>query len=169
MIVPSHRLRLLPLYSLLLGAMPLGAQTAARCPNGSADDRSIRIDATVAVPLLTLYHVGDSILTVHGFQWTAASPVSARITAPRFTWPPGSEGEAWHGTESPGLVITISAFTAHDSTRLSISSQVLCRVSAPEVEPTDSSVESQLRVLGAVEIVSGLTEALRRQPEAKAP
>jgi len=83
MIVPSHRLRLLPLYSLLLGAMPLGAQTAARCPNGSADDRSIRIDATVAVPLLTLYHVGDSILTVHGFQWTAASPVSARITAPR--------------------------------------------------------------------------------------
>ena len=146
-----------------LVALPLGAQSPAACPNGSADDKSIRVDATVAVPLATLYQVGDSILDAHGFQWTAATPVSARITAPRFTWPPGSEAEPWHGTESPGLVITLSAFTAHDSTRLSVLSQVVCRVSATEVEPTDSSVESQLRVLGAVEIVSGLSEALRHR------
>ncbi len=161
--IAARPLRLLPLPVLLL-VMPLVAQTAATCPRGPADDKSIRIDATVAVPLSTVYHLGDSVLAAHGFQWTAASPVSARVTAPRFTWPAGSENEPWHGTESPGLVITFSAFTAHDSTRLSVSSEVLCRVSAPEVEPTDSSVESQLRVLGAVEIVSGLSEALRHPP-----
>jgi hypothetical protein len=167
--MPSRPARLLPLLVLLLFIRPLGAQTAASCPNGPADEKSIRVDATVAVPLRALYHLGDSLLTAHGFQWTAASPVSARVTAPRFTWPPGSENEPWHGTESPGLVITLAAFTAHDSTRLSVSSQVLCRVSAPEVEPRDSSVESQLRVLGAVEIVSGLSEALRHHPGTQAP
>lgn len=152
--------------AVLLLAPPLFGQSPVGCPNGSADDKSIRVDATVAVPLATLYQVGDSILSAHGFQWTATTALSARITAPRFTWPPGSESEPWHGTESPGLVITLSAFTAHDSTRLSVLSQVVCRVSTAEVEPTDSSVESQLRVLGAVEIVSGLSEALRHRPPA---
>ncbi len=152
--------RLLPL--LLALSAPLKAQTAPGCPNGPADDKSIRVDATVAIPLHTLYQLSDSLLTAHGFRWTAASPVSARITAPRFTWPPGSENEPWHGAENPGLIITISAFTAHDSTRFSISSEVLCRISSVEVEPTDSSVESQLRVLGAMEMVTALTDALRQ-------
>jgi hypothetical protein len=163
------RLSAAVLVSAVLSAGPLAAQNTRDCPNGLADDKSIRVDATVAVPLSTLYEVGDSVLTAHGFQWTATTPVSARITAPRYTWPPGSEGEPWHGTESPGLVITLSAFAAHDSTRLSILSQVRCRVSAPAVEPTDSSVESQLRVLGAVEIVSGLSDALRQRSPAPGP
>lgn len=167
--IASRRPRRLLVPFLLLVAMPLGAQTISSCPNGPSDGKSVRVDATVAVPLLMLYHLGDSILTAHGFQWTAASPVSARVTAPRFTWPAGAENEPWHGSESPGLVITLSAFTAHDSTRLSVSSEVLCRVSPPEVEPTDSSVESQLRVLGVVEIVSGLSEALRHAPGSRAP
>jgi hypothetical protein len=151
------------ILALLLPPMPLGAQAAPPCPNGPADEKSIRVDATVAVPLATVYQLGDSVLRAHGYSWTASSPVSERVTAPRYTWPPGSDGEPWHGAESPGLVIMFSAFTAHDSTRLSISSQVVCRVSPPEVEPTDSSVESQLRVLGAVEVVSGLAEALRHR------
>ncbi|MEO8140168.1 MAG: hypothetical protein ABI742_11005 [Gemmatimonadota bacterium] len=163
---PALRTVVLGFIAVSLLARLLRAQSPVGCPNGSADDKSIRVDATVAVPLATLYQVGDSVLSAHGFQWTAATPVSARITAPRFTWPPGSESEPWHGTESPGLVITLSAFTAHDSTRLSVLSQVLCRVSTAEVEPTDSSVESQLRVLGAVEIVSGLSEALRHRAPA---
>lgn len=156
-------------FALVLSAIPLGAQSPGSCPNGPADDKSIRVDATVAVPLATLYQLGDSILNAHGFQWTAASPASARVTAPRFTWPPGSENEPWHGSASPGLVITLSAFAVHDSTRLSVSSQVVCRVSSPEAEPTDSSVESQLRILGAIEIVSGLSEALKDRTPPPAP
>jgi hypothetical protein len=150
-------------------AAALRAQTPAPCPNGPADEKSIRVDATVAVPLATIYQLGDSVLDAHGFHWTAASSVSARVTAPRYSWPPGAEDAPWHGAESPGLIITFSAFTAHDSTRLSIASQVLCRVSPPDVEPADSSVESQLRLLGAVEIVSGLSEALRHRVPASAP
>jgi hypothetical protein len=167
-IMMATQWRRLPL-AILLCAAPLGAQTPANCPNGLADDKSIRIDATVAVRLSTVYQLADSVLAAHGFQWTAASPVSARVTKPRFSWPPGSESEPWHGTESPGLVLTFSAFTAHDSTRFSVSSQVLCRVSAPEVEPADSSVESQLRLLGAVEFVSGLSEALRHRAATQPP
>jgi hypothetical protein len=154
----------------LRGALPLAllpvtlaAQTAPPCRNGPADEKRIRVDATVPAPLATVYQLGDSVLQAHGYTWTAAGPVSERVTAPRYTWPPGSEGEPWHGAESPGLVIIFSAFTAHDSTRLSVSSEVVCRVSAPEVEPADSSVESQLRVLGLVEVVSGLAEALRHR------
>ncbi len=152
-----------PILALTLLPVRARGQAAPACPNGPADEKSIRVDATVAAPLATVYQLGDSVLRAHGYTWTAASPVSERVTAPRYTWPPGSESEPWHGTESPGLVIIFSAFTAHDSTRLSISSQVVCRVSAPEVEPTDSSVESQLRVLGAVEVVSGLADALRHR------
>jgi hypothetical protein len=165
----SPSIALLAFSTLSLLTRPIGAQSATSCPKGPADEKSIRVDATVAVPLRTLYHLGDSVLTAHGFQWTATSEVSARVTAPRFAWPAGSETEPWHGTESPGLVIVISAFTAHDSTRFSISSQVRCRVSSPEVEPTDASVESQLRLLGAMEIVTGLTEALRRHPVTSEP
>jgi hypothetical protein len=165
--LPSRLLLLLPL--LLTLSAPLRAQTAPSCPNGLADGRSIRVDATVAIPLRTLYQVGDSVLAAHGFHWTTASPVSARITAPRFTWPAGSENEPWHGAENPGLIITISGFTAHDSTRFSISSEVLCRISSAEVEPTDGSVESQLRVLGAMEIVTGISDALRHRPTTQAP
>lgn len=164
---PARHLRLLPLLFGL--AAPVAAQTSAGCPNGPADDKSIRVDATVAVPLHTVYQLSDSLLAAHGFHWTAASPVSARVTAPRFTWPAGSENEPWHGAENPGLIITIAAFTAHDSTRFSISSEVLCRISSAEVEPTDSSVESQLRLLGAMEMVTALTDALRHLSTIRGP
>src|SRR5512143_442589 len=88
---------------ILLPAM-LHAQSVPSCPNGLADDKSIRVDATVPFPLATVYQLGDSVLRAHGYTWTAASPVSERVTAPRYTWPPGSESEPWHGAESPGLV-----------------------------------------------------------------
>lgn len=159
------------LVALLLTLSPhlSHGQTPTGCVNGPAAGKQIRVDATVALPLATVYHLGDSILTAHGFQWKAASDVAARVTTPRFEWPPGTESEPWHGAESPGLVITFSAFAAHDSTRLSILSEVVCRVSPPEVELADSSVESQLRVFGAVEIVSGLREALHRPAPGTGP
>ena len=152
----------LVILAALLGATGGYAQTPVPCPNGPADGKQIRVDGTVPVPLAIVYQIGDSILKAHGYQWVNATPVAARITAPRFGWPPGTEAAPWHGAESPGLIISLSAFAAHDSTRLSIVSEVVCRVSPPAAELADSSVESQIRVMGAVEIVSGMAEALRR-------
>jgi hypothetical protein len=165
---PAPIVALLALLGASLAPARLPGQ-APVCPHGPAAGKQIRVDATIALPLATIYQVGDSVLSAHGFQWRATSDVGARVTAPRQTWPPGTESEPWHGAESPGLVITFSAFAAHDSTRLSILSEVVCRVSPPEVELADSSVESQLRVLGAVEVVSGLSDALRHRVPRTAP
>jgi len=86
-------------------------------------------------------------------------------SAPKFTWPAGTEDEEWHGDESPGVWILVRLSPAGaDSTSFQVFSKALCRATADS-----SKVESMLETIAVVEFASTLSKKIPRpeQPSNK--
>lgn len=114
----------------------------------------INISATVKGEPGGLYRTLLALLAARGYAIADSSVTAGKIvTAPRYTWPAGSEKESWHGAESPGVRLSIVVASRGDSTAVDISAQSPARPAWK-----DAGVAATLQLLSAMEIATALSK-----------
>ncbi len=132
------------------------------CDVRSLDPDGIVISATLPRPQRQLFAAAATVLREQGFVLASSDSGRGLIeTLPRFTWPPGTEGESWHGTENPGVVISIEArAVASDSTAFSVGARAVCAVKGPSERVPSDSVGNTLRMITALRVANGVRTRL---------
>ena len=142
-------------------APPAVLPAAPACSEGPADDTSILVGATVVAPRPVIRHTVDSVLADLGYSISVAeSRLDQWVTVPRFTWPPGSEHDPWHGDVNPGVQVIVDLAPAHDSTRVSVAASAVCAIESAEAGGRAGSVERTLETVTAVQTASRIAGAL---------
>jgi hypothetical protein len=118
------------------------------------DSRGIAVSATLPEPPAALYARVLRKLADLGFAVEDSSLSAGRIvTAPRYTWPLGSEKETWHGAESPGVRLVVSVTAKGDSTAFTVTGQ-----SPTRPEWKDAKTAQMLQILSVTELAAALTD-----------
>ncbi|HYR07230.1 MAG TPA: hypothetical protein VEQ60_05665 [Longimicrobium sp.] len=141
----------------LLAAGTLNAQ--GRCPNGEADQEGINVGVVVLAHPTRLAATVDSVLNAQGYTVEGSPAGLGRWRVePRFTWLDKVMEEGWHGSEHPGVQVTIATEAHGDSTELSAGARALCKV--PPVEGMPGEVGQMVELLSATMLAGSVMEAL---------
>ncbi|HWE41147.1 MAG TPA: hypothetical protein VG432_01485 [Gemmatimonadaceae bacterium] len=135
----------------IVPALVARAQVAAAA---SPDSRHIGVTVTLPGPPSAIFAKLLDALTKQGYTIADSSRETGRITtAPTLSWPKGSEKEAWHGSDSPGVLLVVRMQTKGDSTTVSISGQ------SPTVAGwKDAKVANQLELISVVMLAGELPD-----------
>lgn len=142
-------------------SQPAKTRTPA-CEVPSLNPDGIVISATFPRPQSQLFALASTVLREQGFLLASSDSGLGRIeTLPRFTWPAGTESEAWHGSDNPGVVISIrTQAVASDSTAFSVGARTLCAVKGPGESIPSDSVGKMLRMITALQVANGVRARL---------
>jgi hypothetical protein len=162
--LPGFRLKVratyLPEPALAAGIAQFAASAVPAVtgpPPASSDDGSLdglAMSTTVPGPLAVHYARVLRLLAERGFAIEDSSLTAGRIvTAPSYAWPPGSEKEEWHGTDSPGVRLAVALTAKGDSTTVEVGGQ-----SPTKADWKDSKVASTLRLLSIMQLLSAIPE-----------
>lgn len=144
---------------------PATGVTVARPACATPDDETgTMMSGTFASPPEPLYAAGAAVLRGLGFAVLENSPPRELITAPSHAWPAGTESEAWHGPEHPGLEMFLVTRSAGDSTVVTIGARALCLVPGTNDPSRSPEVGRNLEMLRTLEAMNALLTRLQRQP-----
>ena len=137
---------------------------APRCAAIAHDTSWIMINATLPRPARAVLDSAHAVLLRQGFVVDRSTSSGSRLhTAPRFTWPEGTETEDWHGEANPGVrVVVIAEPRAADSAAVRIAAQAVCAVVAPGKSTPSDDVGETLRMITALQVTNALRKALGR-------
>jgi hypothetical protein len=147
----------------VLSAQAAPGRSSPACPRGHADAKTVEASGTFPFTIDVVRPVLDSVLTARGYRGHVSDASGTRLSQPKFTWPRGTEGESWHGTDSPGVEIMVRTVGRGDSTDFSVVSHVVCLSGDPRPESDPESVETRLEQAAAVEVASAVAEGLGKR------
>lgn len=159
------RIAVMSVFLLATYSLPAIAQSRAgrACPHGRADAKTVEASGTLPFAVGSVREVLDSVLTARGYRGRVSDARGTRLSQPKFTWPQGTEGEAWHGRDSPGVEVMVRTASRGDSTDFSVLSHVVCLSGDARPETDPESVETHLEQAAAVEIATAVAEALGKR------
>lgn len=150
--------------------VPTGPATA-QAPGGSGracatpdDSTGASISGTFRSRAEPLYAAGAATLRDLGHAVLETVPPREMLTAPSYTWPRGTERDAWHGAEHPGVEVFLYTRADGDSTTVTIAARALCKVAAAPNAPRDSDVGRNLEELITIMAMNSLVNRLRTPP-----
>jgi hypothetical protein len=111
-----------------------------------------------------LYAAGSAALRDLGFAVLEHSPPRELVTAPSYAWPAGTESEAWHGAEHPGVEIYLFTRAVADSTQVTIGARALCLVRGPGETTPSTTVGTSLESISALAAMKAFLARLQRAP-----
>ena len=109
-----------------------------------------------------LYAAGSAALRDLGYAVLEHAPPRELITAPSHTWPAGTETEAWHGTEHPGVELFMYTRPVGDSTHVTIGARALCRVRGPGESVPSADVGTSLESVSTIKAMNAFLARLQR-------
>lgn len=121
----------------------------------SSGDEHMAVSVKLPGAPSAIFEKMTAALRKQGYTIADSSRSSGSITtAPSFRWPAGSEKEAWHGRESPGVLLAVRMEPAGDSTTVRIVGQ------SPTVAGwKDPSVAKQLELLSVIMLAGELPDS----------
>jgi hypothetical protein len=146
-----------------------GATPATRAPAQpkceTPDDYiGTSMSATFVMRPEPLYAAGSEALRGLGYAVLENSPPRELLTAPSYAWPAGTETEAWHGSEHPGVELSLFTRATGDSTQVTIGARALCLVRGPgEATPT-ADVGKSLESVVTLQAMNAFLRQLQRGP-----
>lgn len=147
---------------MLVPAMltPSPPTVAERDSSGASTELPIGVSVTVSGHQPDVFRRLAGAVVQQGYTIADSSAAGGRIvTAPLIGWPKGTETEAWHGKDSPGVVLYVTAHAKGDSTTIEIGSR------SPTVAAwNDAQIASQLQVISVILFAGAV-----RRVEQKAP
>ena len=143
------------------GAPPGGGGRPCVTPD---DSTGTSISGTFAVRPEPLYAAGGAALRDLGYAVLEHLPPRELMTAPSYVWPRGTEREAWHGAEHPGIELFLFTHRAGDSTTVTISARALCKVPGASGSTRDGEVGRNLEGIVTLTAMNALITRLRTPP-----
>ena len=143
---------------------PAVGGTSGRACATPDDSTGTSISGTFAARPEPLYTAGGAALRELGFAVLEHLPPRELMTAPSYAWPAGTEREAWHGPEHPGIEVFLFTNRVADSTTVTISARALCRVAGAAGGPRDSEVGRNLEGIVTLTAMKALISRLRTPP-----
>ena len=140
-------------------AQAVTSRPSPTCAAQPRDTSWVIINATLPQPAPSVIDSARVVLVRQGFVLTPASSALRLQTAPRFTWPEGTEAETWHGEENPGVRVVISAEPrSADSAAVSIAARAVCAVAAPGSTVPSDEVGETLQMITALQVANALSK-----------
>lgn len=143
----------------------LGPPQAAASDSGARSDdstamRAIHVSATLPGSLEALFQRAIRALVDQGYTVADSSTAAGRIvSAPLFTWPKELASAAWHGTDSPGVIVYVRVTVKGDSTTIDVASR------SPVVAGwKDAKVASQLQMMTVLTMAHAIAGAKPKAP-----
>ena len=122
------------------------------------------MSGTFALPPEPLYAAVAAALRDLGYAVLEHAPPRELITAPSYAWPSGTENEGWHGSEHPGIELSLFTRTTGDSTRVTIGARALCLVRGPGETTPSAEVGKSLESITSLQAMNAFLKRLQRAP-----
>ena len=145
---------------IVVPAMLTRPPVAQRDSSGASAERPIGVSVTVSGHQPEVFRRLAGTVVQQGYTIADSSTADGRIvTAPLIGWPKGAESEAWHGKDSPGVVLYITVRPRGDSTSVEIGSH------SPTVAGwKDAKVANQLQIMSVILFAGAMTEGEKKIP-----
>jgi len=145
---------------IVVPAMLMRPPVAQREGNRAPTERPIGVSVTILGRQPEVFHRLAGAVVQQGYTIADSSTTDGRIvTAPLIGWPKGAATESWHGKDSPGVVLYISAHAKGDSTAIEIGSR-----SPTVTDWKDAKVANQLQVMSVLLFAGALKEVEKKAP-----
>jgi hypothetical protein len=145
---------------MVVPAMWMRPPVAQRDSDGASTERPISVSVTVSGHQPDVFRRLAGAVVQQGYTIADSSTTDGRIvTAPLVGWPKGTETKAWHGKDSPGVVLYITAHASGDSTTIEIGSR------SPTVAAwRDAKIANQLQVISVILFAGAVREVEQKAP-----
>ncbi len=132
------------------------APGSASCPHGASESKGVTMAVTLTEGLATVAARIPAAFAAAGLEPSADQSLPGFwVSRPLTGWPRGAEDADWHGSQSPGVLVIVSAEAAGRGTKVQVSAQALCRVTEGGAIPA-AEVGATLETFTATLVAGGI-------------